>query len=69
MAEQTKSISFNEVHSMALEAYPKILLIDEKGEGLIDTNEGLRLAWMKGFIKAKQLYRNPDKEKFNNGKD
>lgn len=54
---------------MALEAYPKILLIDEKGEGLIDTNEGLRLAWMKGFIKAKQLYRNIDKEKFNNGKD
>lgn len=69
MVEQTKSISFNEVHSMALEAYPVNLTIDKEGDGLIDTNEGPRLAWIKGFIKAKQLYRNPDKEKFNNGKD
>ena len=54
---------------MALEAYPVNLTIDKEGDGLIDTNEGPRLAWMKGFIKAKQLYRNLDKEKFNNGKD
>ena len=62
MAEQTKSISFNEVYAMALEEYPvKVITIDEDGDP-IDINEEPRLAWMKGFIRAKQLYRNPDKE-------
>lgn len=62
MAEQTKSISFNEVYDMALEVYPvKVITIDEEGDP-IDINEVPRLAWMKGFIRAKQLYRNPDKE-------
>ena len=62
MAEQTKSISFNEVQNMALEDYPvKVITIDEDGDP-IDINEEPRLAWMKGFIRAKQLYRNPDKE-------
>lgn len=71
MVEQTKSISFNEVYAMALEDYPvKIITIDEDGDPIdIDINEEPRLAWMKGFIKAKQLYRNPDKGEFNNGKD
>lgn len=69
MAEQTKSISFNEVQKMALEDYPvKIITIDEDGDP-VDINAVPRLAWMRGFIKAKQLYRNPDKEEFNNGKD
>lgn len=61
MEEQTKSISFNEVQNMALEDYPvKFITIDEDGDP-IDINENLRLAWMKGFIRAKRLYRNSDK--------
>lgn len=45
---------------MALEDYPvKVITIDED-EDPIDINEDLRLAWMKGFIRAKRLYRNSD---------
>lgn len=58
MAEQTKSISFNEVQNMALEDYPvKVITIDEDGDP-IDINEVPRLAWMKGFVRAKTIYRN-----------
>ena len=57
-----KSISFNEVYAMALEDYPvNCITVDEDGDP-VDMNEEPRNAWMRGFIKAKQLYRNPDKE-------
>ena len=56
-----KFISFNEVQKMALEDYPvKVIAFDEDDDP-VDINEGPRLAWMKGFIRAKQLYR-PDKK-------
>lgn len=66
MAEQKNSTnsgisvqtSFKEVYNMALEEYPVKVITFDEDEDPVDINERPRLAWMKGFVKAKTLYRN-----------
>ena len=43
---------------MALEEYPVKVITFNEDEDPVDINERSRLAWMKGFVKAKTLYRN-----------